>query len=98
MDRGDHTRLANLLSSSPKTILMKDGEVVVLLAGRPDDASYGESLRELESSMADVGGKFSFSKRQLENRRGGYLAISTGVSMGCGSQVRNAGRPGGFVY
>ena len=86
-------RLANLPSSSPKPILTKDGEVVVLLAGRPDDASYGESLRELESSMADVGGKFSFTTRQLDNRRGDYLAISTGVSIGCGSQVRNAGHP-----
>ena len=90
-------QLTNLPSSSPKPILTKDGEVVVLLAGRPDDASYRESLRGLESSMADVGKKFSFSKRQLENRRGGYPAISTGVSMGCGSQVRSAGRPGGFV-
>jgi len=69
-------------------VITRGGEVVVLLAGKPKDVSYEESLRALEVSIIDSGERFKFSARQRENRRGDYLAISTGVSIGSGSRVR----------
>ena len=83
------------LRSSPKPILTKDGEILVLLAGRPIEPSpgnrpsYKEDLVDLESAMLRAGTRFSFSGWQKKSSRGNYRAITTGVSLGCGSVVRN---------
>jgi hypothetical protein len=70
-----------------KPILAKNGELFVLLAGRPLDSRYCESLSELESAIIEAEGRFSFTGRLGKNRRGNYRAISTGVSLGGGSKV-----------
>lgn len=68
------------------TILGAGGEVLVLLAGRPNDQSYCKDLSGLNGEMTGVGSKFSFAGR-LKNGRGNYKSISIGVTHGCGSQV-----------
>ena len=74
--------------SSPKPLLMEDGEVFVLLAGRPTDPSYLESLSSLLTAMTEAKSQFSFTTRPGSDRRGKYKAIATGVTHGGGSQVR----------
>jgi hypothetical protein len=81
--------LLNPFYSLPVPILTRDGEVVALLAGRPQDQSYEETLNELEGRVTDAGNAFQFNARQRDNRRGDYLAISTGISFGGGSMVRD---------
>lgn len=76
-----------MFSSSPKQILAKGGELFVLLAGRPKDESYRSDLSMLETAMADAGRRFSFAGRLAKNRRGGYKAITTGVTHGGGSKA-----------
>lgn len=76
-----------LTRSSPRAILAKCGALFVLLAGRPGDPDYEEVLSSLQNSMAEAGGSFSFTGRLDENRRGAYRAISSGVTLGCGSKV-----------
>ena len=83
--------------SSAVPILSKDGDVIALLAGRPRDGTYKEVLQDLERCMEKAGSEFSFSKRQARNKRGKYSAISTGVSMGCGSRVSNENNLVSFV-
>jgi len=75
------------ISSSPKPILAKDGEVFVLLAGRPTDGSYSAALSGLLTAMVEAKTQFSFTGRLGKNRRGRYRAISTGVTHGGGSKV-----------
>jgi hypothetical protein len=77
----------DFLSSTPTPILGKEGETLVLLAGKPRDPTYEDTLRDLEGAVMDAGKRFYFSERQRYNRRGDYLAISTGISFGCGSTV-----------
>lgn len=74
-------------SRSPKPILAKGGELFVLLAGRPADGSYLEALSLLQTAMLEAKARFSFTGRLVENRRGGYRAISAGVTLGGGSKV-----------
>jgi hypothetical protein len=80
----------NLPSSTPTPILGKEGETLVLLAGKPRDPTYEDTLRDLEGVVTDAGKRFYFSERQRYNRRGDYLAISTGISFGCGSTVSSS--------
>jgi len=75
------------LHSKPVPILTRGGETVVLLAGRPKDPSYEDALVDLEASVTEAGKNFHFSEYQRDNRRGDYLAISTGISFGGGSMV-----------
>ena len=74
-------------ASSPKAILAKGGEAFVLLAGRPVDEGYVETLAQLEAAVAKAGEQFLFTSQPGQNRRGGYRAISTGVTLGGGSKV-----------
>lgn len=89
--------MSNCFYSRPVPVLARGGEVVVLLAGKPRDLSYEENLRGLEKAVTDSGERFAFSARQRENRRGSYLAISTGVSIGSGSTVRGLKSASGFL-
>lgn len=41
--------------------------------------------------MVEAGGAFSFAGKLSENRRGAYRAVSTGVTLGCGSKVSFSG-------
>ena len=76
-----------VFSRSPKPILAKGGELFALLAGRPADGGYPEALSMLQTDMLDAKAQFSFTGRLAENRRGGYRAISAGVTLGGGSKV-----------
>ena len=58
-----------------------------MLAGRPMDESYVETLAELEGAMAEAGERFSFTGKTKQNRRGEYKAISAGVTLGGGSKA-----------
>ena len=75
------------LRSSPKPILTKGGEVLVLLAGRliepspGNKPSYKKNLVDLESAMLCARTWFSFSGWQKKSSRGNYHAITTGVPL-----------------
>ena len=68
-------------------ILAKNGELFVLLAGRPKEEGYQEALSGLQAAMAEAGDRFSFTGRLGKNRRGDYRAISAGVTHGGGKKV-----------
>lgn len=74
-------------TSSPRTILTKDGELFILLAGRPADEDYLGTLSQLQAAMSEAKSRVSFASRLGKNRRGDYRAISVGVTHGGGSKV-----------
>jgi hypothetical protein len=78
----------NALSSTPTPILANGGEVMILLAGRPDDPSYVEDLKGLDSN---VGSSFTFRGKLKKHRRGTYRSVSTGITLGGGSMVSGKG-------
>jgi hypothetical protein len=73
--------------SSPMSIWSDDGALIVHLAGRPKDPKYPETLCSFEGGLDGAGGRFHFTGRLGENRRGNYRAISTGITHGGGSKV-----------
>jgi hypothetical protein len=78
----------NALSSTPTPILANGGEILVLLAGRPNDPSYVEDLEGLDSN---IDSSFTFRGEVKKHRRGTYRSVSTGITLGGGSTVSGKG-------
>ncbi|KAF9786616.1 hypothetical protein BJ322DRAFT_1003890, partial [Thelephora terrestris] len=68
-------------------ILTRSKELVALLAGRPNDASFVDSLRDLEGKM-DAANKCTPEKwaKRKRDGRGHHVAVSMGLSYGGGSK------------
>ena len=67
---------------------MGDGEVLALLAGRPNDKNYVETLQGLDIAMYDAKSRYSFNRGFYGgSSRGAHHSISTGVTLGCGKTV-----------
>lgn len=82
---------------TPVLIIDCEGRIVVILAGRPNDDDWDESMERLQGVLAnaseslDFGGYNSLpapSRGPAENRRGGYKTVAVGVSYGGGQRVR----------
>lgn len=74
--------------STTKPILTGSKELIALLAGRPKDPSYKDSLQDLEGKM-DTASECTSEKwaQRKRNSRGKHDAVSVGLSYGGGSKV-----------
>ncbi|KAJ7088016.1 hypothetical protein B0H15DRAFT_780882 [Mycena belliarum] len=77
--------LTCLRSSCP--LVDKEGRIIAVLGGRPNDPSYlgltQEAARHLETARTDI----KFKPEQIDGRRGSFFSLSYGISYGGGQQV-----------
>ncbi|KAI0643566.1 hypothetical protein C8Q79DRAFT_1012149 [Trametes meyenii] len=61
--------------------------VVAVLAGRPEDTSWDEVVKEANRAMEATAKKCTFQEQHLNHRRGFFPALATGFSYGGGQKV-----------
>lgn len=64
----------------------KDGRVIAVLAGQPDDPGWDEVHQSAADSLDACRGKM----KQGTHRRGRYPMLSSGISFGGGQTVRSS--------
>jgi hypothetical protein len=81
--------------SKTRLILDKNGRIIAVLVGQPDDPHWKyvaidatEVMQEVERLGADTE---LFAEKTLHHRRGEFLALPAGVSFGGGQTVRGPG-------
>jgi hypothetical protein len=75
----------------PKLILDDKGRIIVILLGTPEDPEWPNVVKEALKVFVRARRKaqrYGAWRAEASHRRGGYFAITTGVSFGGGQRVR----------
>ncbi|KJA14108.1 hypothetical protein HYPSUDRAFT_150797, partial [Hypholoma sublateritium FD-334 SS-4] len=70
-----------------RAIVDKDGRVIAVLAGRPDDPNWTSVHRSAHSALQLARRRCRFPKKTRNHRRGSFPALSAGISFGGGQKL-----------
>lgn len=81
-----------LFHSKPLFILDRDGRIIAVFAGKPDDPEWDDVIADLMEAMAQARSEAHASGEvpsgSDKHRRGNYSSFTEGVSLGGGQTVR----------
>ncbi len=79
------------IASARFVIVDKNGRIIALFAGRPDNADdWDEVASRASDALTEARRKCTFTKARLVHARGNYPTQGVGTSFGGGSQVRTS--------
>ncbi|KAJ7660090.1 hypothetical protein DFH06DRAFT_989193 [Mycena polygramma] len=84
--------LSHIFPSTSRPLVDKEGRVIAVLGGRPNDPQYLRLTEEAAEHMEDARTELNFRADQTKGRRGAFSSASAGISFGGGQQV-----PGNLV-
>ncbi|KAI9058718.1 hypothetical protein FKP32DRAFT_1680442 [Trametes sanguinea] len=70
--------------STPYTLLDRDGRVIALLAGHPQDPQWGATVEAANCAMEEAYRDCTFTREDKVHRRGTFATLARGVSFGGG--------------
>lgn len=71
-----------------RVILAPDGTIIVVLAGQPNDATWGTVTENARVALENMRCNFRFAHDDFSHRRGDYWSVTTGFTYGGGQPVR----------
>ncbi|KAJ7726037.1 hypothetical protein DFH07DRAFT_970648 [Mycena maculata] len=71
---------------TPRPLLDKNGRIIAVLAGRPNDAKYLESVNSAFRTIRDTGAAATFPASMQHHRRGLFAAMNVGLFYGKGQK------------
>lgn len=84
-------RLSRFLSDNicrtPTPILDREGRLVAILAGHPDDDSWPDLSKQAAEMLEEARGRCQLPGKASRHRRGHFAALRSGVSHGGGQKV-----------
>lgn len=85
--------LVSRIPSTPHSLVDKQGRILGMMAGRPDDPNWMQHVadlaaQQLEEIRVEGDAANAWSAKQRDARRGDFVSITTGVSYGGGQLVR----------
>ena len=70
-----------------RAIVDKDGRIIAVLAGSPNDADWASVHRSAYAALQTARRRCRFPKKTTTHRRGNFPALSAGISFGGGQKV-----------
>ena len=69
-----------------RPIIDRDGRIIALLSGRPNDDSYTVACKEAYKLLEEIGKDMEFPDSCMEHMRGKFPAVNIGITHGKGTE------------